>query len=118
MKCFHSYSTKKELKIHEKVCNDHDHCYVEMSDEDNKILQYNHGEKSLKAPFMICADSECLLEKMHLYQNNLEKPYTEKKKLGLRLLINHCLQVVRLTQQKNKVDCYKDNSKEQYGKVL
>ena len=81
MKCFHSYSTKKELKIHEKVCNDHDHCYVEMSDEDNKILQYNHGEKSSKAPFMICADSECLLEKMHLYQNNLEKPYTEKKKI-------------------------------------
>ena len=33
--------------------------------EYNKILKYNHGEKSLKAPFMIYADLECLLEKMH-----------------------------------------------------
>ena len=72
---FHSYSTEKKLKKHEKVCNDHDYCYVEMPDEDNKILKYNHGEKSLKAPFVIYAD----LEKMHPCQNNFEKSYTEKK---------------------------------------
>ena len=29
----------------------------------NKLLKYNHEEKSLKAPFMIYADLECLLEK-------------------------------------------------------
>ena len=51
-----------------------------MPNKDNKILKYNHVEKSLKAPFMIYADLECLLEKMHLCQNNLEKSYTEKKK--------------------------------------
>ena len=34
-----------------------------MPQEDNKILKYNHGEKSMKAPFVICADLECLLEK-------------------------------------------------------
>ena len=50
-----------------------------MPDEDNKILKYNHGEKSIKAPFMIYADLECLLEKMHSCQNNLGKSYTEKK---------------------------------------
>ena len=50
-----------------------------MSDKDNKILTYNHGEKSLKDLFMIYADLECLLEKMHSCQNNLEKSYTEKK---------------------------------------
>ena len=32
--------------------------------EDNKILKYNHGEKSMRAPFVIYADLECLLEKM------------------------------------------------------
>ena len=36
--------------------NDHDFCYVEMPSEENKILKYNHGEKPLKAPFMIYAD--------------------------------------------------------------
>ena len=52
LNCFHSYSTENKLKKHEKVCNDHDYCYVEMPNEDNKILKYNHGEKSLKALFI------------------------------------------------------------------
>ena len=50
-----------------------------MPDKDSKILKCNHGEKPLKAPFMIYADLECLLEKMHSCQNSLEKPNTEKK---------------------------------------
>ena len=28
---------KKKLKKHETVYNDHDYCYVEMPDKDNKI---------------------------------------------------------------------------------
>ena len=63
LNCFHSYSTKEKLKKHEKVCNDHDYCYVEMPDDSNKISKYNHGEKSMRVPFVIYADLECLLEK-------------------------------------------------------
>ena len=44
-----------------------------------KILKYNPGEKSLKTPFAIYLDLECLLKKQQSYQNNPEKPYTEKK---------------------------------------
>ena len=33
----------------------------------------------MRVPFLIYADLECLLEKMHLRQNNLENCYTEKK---------------------------------------
>ena len=54
LNCFHSYSTKNKLKKHERLY-DHD-CYVEMPNEDNKILKYNHGEKSKKAPAIIYAD--------------------------------------------------------------
>ena len=50
-----------------------------MPNKGNKILKYNHGAKSLKAPFMIYDDLECLFEKMHSCQNNLEKYYIEKK---------------------------------------
>ena len=35
-----------------------------MPNEDNKILKYNHGKKSLKAPAIIYADLEFFLEKM------------------------------------------------------
>ena len=35
LNCFHSsYSTKNKLKKNEKVCNDHDYCYVEMPNKD------------------------------------------------------------------------------------
>ena len=50
-----------------------------MPNEDNKILKYNYGEKSLKVPFIIYDDLQCLLEKMHSCQNNLEESYTDKK---------------------------------------
>ena len=35
-----------------------------MPTKDNNIIKYNHGEKSIKVPFIIYADLECLLEKM------------------------------------------------------
>ena len=44
-----------------------------------KILKYNPGEKSLKAPFAIYLDLEGLLKKELSCENNPEKSYTEKK---------------------------------------
>ena len=61
------HTTQKKLERYERVCNDHDYCYVEIPAEDNKILKYNHGESSVKAP----AITSC--------ENNPEKSYTEKK---------------------------------------
>ena len=49
LNCFRSYTTKTKLKKHKNVCENHDYCYVEMPEEDNKILRYNHGEKSMSA---------------------------------------------------------------------
>ena len=60
--CFYSYSTKEKLKKHEKVSNNYDYCYVAMLNENNKILKYKHGEKSMRVPFAIYAGLECLLE--------------------------------------------------------
>ena len=36
----------------EKVRNDHDNCYVEIPNEDKKILKYKYREKSLKASLL------------------------------------------------------------------
>ena len=43
--------TEQKLKKNEHVCKNHDYCYLEMSKKDNKILKYNHREKSTKQPF-------------------------------------------------------------------
>ena len=45
-----------------------------------KILKYSHGEKSLKAPFAIYLDLECLLKR-----SNLAKIVTHTKKLSMNL---------------------------------
>ena len=50
-----------------------------MPDKNNKISKYNPGENSLKIPFIIYADIECLLKKIDTCQNNPEKSYAEKK---------------------------------------
>ena len=49
--------------------------------EDNKILKYNYGEKSMRIPFTIYADLEFLLEKMstcHSNPKNLSKTKINK----------------------------------------
>ena len=52
---FHSYSTQSKIKKHYNVCKNHDRYYLEMPEEDDKILKYNHGEKSMKVLFIIYA---------------------------------------------------------------
>ena len=63
LNCFRAYTTKSRLERHKNVCENHDNCCVEMTNEDNKVLEYNHGEKSMKTPFIIYAYLESLLEK-------------------------------------------------------
>ena len=66
-----------------RVCNDHHYCHVEMPNEENKILKYHYGEKSLKVPFVINIDTECLLEKriVHFMHQKASLIVTEEKTL-------------------------------------
>ena len=77
-----------------------------MSNEDNKILKYNHGEKSMKAPFIIYADLESLLEKMSICYESPEKSsatkINEHTPFGYSLF-THC----SFDITKNKLDCYR-----------
>ena len=78
LNCFFAYSTKNKLEKHKKICENHDYCHVEMPTKDNNIIKYNHGEKSLKMPFTIYADLECLLEKIDTSENDPNKLSTTK----------------------------------------
>ena len=78
LNCFHSYRTKNKLESHKKICGNHDYYHVEMPTKDNNNIKYNHGEKSMKVPFIIYADLECLLEKMSTCINNPDESSTTK----------------------------------------
>ena len=70
---------ENKLRKHERICNGHDFCCLRMPTEDKKNLEYIPGEKSLRVPFIIYADLECLLQKINSCQNNPKKLHTEKK---------------------------------------
>ena len=61
LNCFHAFRTKNKLEEHKNICENHEYCHVEMPTKDNNIIKYNQGEKSIKLPFVIYADLECLL---------------------------------------------------------
>ena len=106
LNCFRLYSTKNKPKKHKNACENHDYCYIEMPVEDNKILKYNHGEKSMKAPLTIYVDLESLHEKLSTSHNNPEKSTTTKinkhTPSGYSLFI-HC----SFAAAENKPDCYR-----------
>ena len=106
LNCFCAYSTKYKLKAHKKLCENHNYCHVEMPTKDNNTIKYNHGEQSMKLPFVIYADLECLLEKMSTCQNNPNKSSTTKMNKhtpsGYSIFI-HC----SFDESKNKLNYYK-----------
>ena len=50
-----------------------------MPTKDNNTIKYNHGEKSIKLPFVVYADLECLLQKMSTCYNNPEESSTTNR---------------------------------------
>ena len=97
-----------------------------MPDDDNKILKYVPGKKSLKVSFIIYADLECLLQKLNTCQNNPEKSYTEKKaahKPSGYSLVTCCLFDKSENERKyyRENDCIKmccNDLKEQVNKII
>ena len=106
LNCFNSYTTENKLKEHEEICNNHDSHHIEMPKHAKKILKYVHGEKSLKAPFTIYLDLECLLKKEKSCQNNRKKSYTEKKhihKLSVCAMFSSC----SFDEKENELNYYR-----------
>ena len=50
-----------------------------MPSEHTKILEFNEYQESDKAPFIIYADLESLIEKINECKNNSEKPSATQK---------------------------------------
>ena len=103
---FHAFRTKNKLEEHKNICENHEYCHVEMPTKDNNIIKYNQGEKSIKLPFIIYADLECLLEKMSTCQNNPNESSTteiNKHTPSSFSLFTHC----SFDKSKSKLDYYR-----------
>ena len=78
LNCLHSFRTKNKLESHKRVCENKNFCNVIMPSEDNKILKFNQYQKTGKAPFIIYADLECIIEKIDGCKSNPENSSTTK----------------------------------------
>ena len=118
LNCFCIYSTKNKLEEHKKICENHNYCHVEMPTKDNNTIKYNHREKSMKLPFVIYADLECLLEKMSTCINNTNESSTtkiNKHALSSYSIFIHC----SFDESKNKLNYYrKDDCMNKFSKDL
>ena len=72
------HNRKKKLAAYKKVCENKRFCNVIMPSEDNKILEFNQHQISDKAPFIIYADLECIIEKINECKTNPENSSTIK----------------------------------------
>ena len=109
LNCFHASRTGNKLEKHKNICENNDYCHVEMPNEDYKIIKYNQGEKSIRSPFIIYADLECLLEKIGTCYNNPEEPSTTeiiKHTPSGYSLFTHC----SFDKSKNKLDYYRGDN--------
>ena len=60
-----------------------------MPDWFNKI-EHNPGEKTLKKPFTIYLDLECIFKNYNLFKTT-QKNLIQKEKLDMNLLVEQCL---------------------------
>ena len=73
---FHFFATENKLQLHKRTCENKDFRNANMPSEDTKILEFNQHQKSDKAPFIIYASLECILEKIDGCKNNPENSST------------------------------------------
>ena len=100
LNCFCSYRTRNKLEAHKKICENYDYCNIELPTKYNNIIKYNQGEKSIKLPFVVYADLECLREKMSTCQNNPNESSTTEI-INTYHLVIHYLLIVHSIKQKN-----------------
>ena len=104
LNCLHSYNTKNRLKKHQKICENHEYCRLEMPKK-GSVLKIS-GEKSTMTPFVIYADLESILEKISGCESDSEKSSTinvNKHIASGYSLFSHCL----FDKTKNKLDYYR-----------
>ena len=97
-----------------------------MSEESKNVLKYRPGDKSLKLPFIIYADLECLLKKEQFCKNNPKNSYTERKakhkpsgySLKLNCLFDETKNRRKFYRRKDCIKRFCNDLKELVGEII
>ena len=76
-RCLNPFWTHKSLEKHWEYCRNHEAVKINMP-EKGTMLRFKHHERSDRVPFIIYADTEALIKKMHNCDPNPQNSYTKK----------------------------------------
>ena len=109
LNCLHSFATEKKLESRKKVCENKDFCNIIRPSKDAKILEFNQFKKSDKAPFLIYAYLDCLIEKIDGCKNNPQNSFTTKVSQHISSGFSmSTISLFRSTENKHDVERGKD----------
>ena len=78
MHCLQCFSSERVLTNHKENCIQVNGTQaIKMPDKNNNILKFNNFHKQLPVPFVIYADFEAIIGKIHGCQRHNDKSYTE-----------------------------------------
>ena len=69
--------SEEKLINHKFYCQQQKSAKTEMPKPDENILKFKNYNHSLKIPFVLYADFECMLQKIHMCQPSDETSYTK-----------------------------------------
>ena len=78
LNCLYSFATENKRDSHKKLCENKEFYNIVIPPEDTKVSKFSQYKKSDKAPFIIYADLECLIEKNDGCKTNPESSFTTK----------------------------------------
>ena len=95
MRCLTRFTRAHTLVEHEKYCNGVNGrpTKIDMPEEGENILAFQNHQKQMKAPYVIYADFEALVKKMHGCERDPEKntKVTQKRPSGMKRAGIHTL---------------------------
>jgi hypothetical protein len=74
--CLNSFYSEAKLADHKTYCSQHKSARVEMPKPYNNTIEFKNYNHSLKVPFKVYADFECMLQKVQTCQPSDETSYT------------------------------------------
>ena len=92
--CLNSFTSEENLIDHKTYCCEHKCAKILMPELDKSVLKFKHFNHSLKVPFVIYADFEGMLEKIHTCapsdEESYTKPYQKHTPINFAYYIKYC----------------------------
>src|SRR5258705_4207726 len=77
-RCLAFFDNEEKLSEHKILCNDIEHGGRPILPKPGSVIQFKNYHKSLRVPFIIAADFECKLTKIHSCQPDPSQSYTNQ----------------------------------------